>query len=123
MDAWTWLGFATGVSTAAELARKAEAGAVPLDLRSPEAFAAGHIPGAVNVTAKEVLADPAAVQARVRKEVPEARAVTLYLAGGREADLYRAAFALEGEVRLAIFLFPAGFSAWKAEGRPVYSTE
>jgi len=123
MDAWTWLGFPTGVSTAAELERKAKAGSVPLDLRSPEEFAAGHIPGAVNVPAKDVLADPAATEVRIRESVPDAKAVTVYLGGGEEADLYRAAFALEGKVRLAIFLYPAGFSAWKAEGRPVHSTE
>ena len=136
MDAWIWLGFTTGVGTAGEVERKAEGGSVPVDLRSPEEFRAGHIPGAVNVPAKELLADPAALNARVRESVPEALAVTLYMAGakggGAEPELYRAAysiedhqaaFALEGKVRLAVFLYPAGFSGWKADGRPVHSTE
>lgn len=123
MDAWTWLGFATGVATATEVERKAKGGAVPLDLRSPEEFAFGHIPGAVNVPAADVIKHPEDSVASIRKKFPDAKAVTLYLEGGEQADLYRAAFALEGKVRLAIFLFPAGFSAWQAEGKPVHSTE
>jgi rhodanese-related sulfurtransferase len=123
MDAWTWLGFVTKVSAAAEVERKAGAGSVPLDLRSPDAFAAGHIPGAVNVPVNDLLADPAAAEARVRESHPEAKAVTLYLQGGEEPALYQAAYALQGRVRLAVFLFPPGLSAWKAAGRPVHSTE
>ena len=79
MDSWTWLGFYTAVTSAAEVKRKAKAGAVPVDLRSAEDFSAGHLPGAIHVPADEILANSGAFEARIRKSRPEVKAVTLYL--------------------------------------------
>jgi rhodanese-related sulfurtransferase len=123
MDSWTWIGFYTTVTGAAEVERKAKGGAVPVDLRSAEEFDAGHLPGAIHALAEDVLADPASFERRLKESVPAARAVTLYLDGGAEPLLYRVAGALEGQGRLAVFIYPAGFSAWEAEERPVHSTE
>ena len=115
MDSWTWLGFYTAVAGAAEVERKTKAGAVPVDLRSAEDFSAGHLPGAIHVPAAEILADPGAFEARVKKSRPEVRAVTLYLEGGEEPLLYRVAQVLSGQGRMAVFVYPAGYSAHSTE--------
>ena len=42
-----------------ELAAGMPAAGMLIDVRSPEDFAAGHVPGAVNIPLDDVLADPA----------------------------------------------------------------
>jgi rhodanese-related sulfurtransferase len=83
-----------------------------IDVRAPEEFAAGHLPGARNIPADEV--------ARHLAEIPRDRPVVTYCnmrhrgtsRGERAAELLRAsgyqARALEG-----------GFPGWQSAGNPV----
>jgi len=91
-----------------ELARRAQ-DTVVLDVREPEEFAAGHVPGAINL--------PQANLATRLDEVPRDRPVWLICQGG-----YRS-------LRAARFLAQVGFAdvasvrggtaAWQADGRPI----
>jgi rhodanese-related sulfurtransferase len=124
MDSWTWLGFYTVIPGGDEVERKAGGGAVPVDLRPREAFEREHIEGAINVPAAEILADPTVCERAVRAAFPEAKAVTLYLEGNPgEALLYDVAGRLEGQRKIAVFIYPGGLADWKVLKKPLYSTE
>lgn len=92
------------------LARLVEAGgALVVDVREPEEFAAGHVPGAVNLPLSRF--DPAALPAA------NGRQLVLNCLGGKRSgmalDRCRAASATV-DTHLA-----GGFQAWVAAGLPV----
>jgi rhodanese-related sulfurtransferase len=56
-------------------------GALVVDVRSPDEFAAGHVPGAINVPHERIVADPAVLDAH------RDRPLVLYCRSGRRTGL------------------------------------
>ena len=82
-----------------------------VDVRSPEEFAQGHVPGAVNVPLERVQADPAAAGLTVGESL------VVYCVTGLRAG--RAAAALQARGFKDVRQLEGHFAAWQAEGRPV----
>ena len=80
-----------------------------LDVRSHEEFAAGHVPGAVNIPHDEVAARIA--------EVPKDRPVVLYCRSGRRAGMAAQELAERGYARLGHL--EGDMPAWIERGRAV----
>ncbi len=93
VSAWRGAGRFTEVSDADFVLLMIEDGAVAVDTRSPEEYAAGHLPGARNVPVSALLADPAGAL----PDLPQGRDTSLVLlgAGAPSPDLLEAALALE----------------------------
>ncbi len=90
-----------------ELAKRPDAPLV-LDVRSPEEFAAGHVPGAVNIPHDQV--------ARRVSEIDDKRWVLVYCQSGRRAGIAEGVLADAGfDVRQ----MEGSWARWKAEDRPV----
>ncbi len=84
-----------------------------IDVRSPEEFAGGHVPGAVNVPLDDVVADPAqAVGAHRGSDGQEIRVICQ--SGGRSM---KAATTLIAAGIPAVSV-AGGTSAWIEAGRP-----
>lgn len=91
----------------AELARRDDAPLV-LDVRTPEEYAAGHVPGAVLIP-HDQLADRLS-------ELDRDRWVLVYCRSGRRADAAQSVLERAGfEVRQ----IEGSWLRWEAEGRPV----
>ncbi len=91
-------------------------GSPVVDVREPEEFAGGHIPGAVNIPLGrleiEVDAHPAVVERALRE-----RPIVVYcLSGGRSA---RAAAALRRRGFANPVSLAGGIMAWEGDGHPV----
>jgi rhodanese-related sulfurtransferase len=82
---------------------------VVLDVRTPEEFAAGHVPGAKNVPYDLVAARLA--------EIPRDKDVVLYCKSGRRAGLAADVLTAKGYTRLSHL--EGDMTAWVANGRPV----
>ena len=82
---------------------------VVLDVRSPEEFAAGHVPGALNIPFDQV--------AQRFAEVPQDKDVVLYCRSGRRAGIAAEALAAQGYTRL--MHLEGDMPAWIEQGRPV----
>lgn len=80
-----------------------------LDVRSAGEYAAGHVPGAVNVPHDQVAARLA--------ELPRDREIVLYCRSGRRAGLAAEVLAANGFRNLA--LLSGDMPAWEASGNPV----
>jgi phage shock protein E len=80
-----------------------------LDVRTPEEFAAGHVPGAVNIPHDQV-------DARVG-EVPKDKDVVLYCRSGHRASLAATVLAKNGYTRLSHL--EGDMNGWVEKGRPV----
>jgi len=80
-----------------------------LDVRSPEEFREGHVPGAVNVPYDQITARIA--------EVPKNKDVVLYCRSGRRAGIAADVLAANGYTRLSHL--EGDMQAWVAQGRPV----
>jgi len=80
-----------------------------LDVRAPEEYAAGHVPGAVNIPHDQV-ADRLA-------EVPKDKDVVLYCRSGRRSALAGEVLAGKGYTRLQ--LMQGDMPGWVAKGWPV----
>jgi rhodanese-related sulfurtransferase len=96
-------------------------GSPVVDVREPEEFADGHIPGAVNIPLSrfEVEADthPFAVEREGETHSSRERLVVLYcLSGGRSA---RAAAALHRRGFANPVSLAGGILAWAGDGHPV----
>lgn len=92
-----------------ERQQRADADLVVLDVRSPGEFAAGHVPGALNIPHDRIgehLAD-----------VPRDKDVVLYCQSGRRAGIAAQVLAEQGYTRL--FHLEGDIAAWKAQGRPL----
>jgi len=96
---------------AAELMERVKLGLVTvLDVRPPEEFAAGHLPGAVNVPADDL--------ARRLKKLPKTREVIAYCRGPY-CLLSVVAVALLHKKGYKARRLEDGFPEWKAAGLPV----
>ena len=80
-----------------------------LDVRAPEEFVTGHVPGAVNIPYDQVAARLA--------EVPKDKDVVLYCRSGRRAALAAEVLAANGYSRLGYL--EGDMPAWIGKGRPV----
>jgi len=80
-----------------------------LDVRSPQEFAEGHVPGAVNVPYDQVAVRLA--------EIPRDKDVVLYCRSGRRAGLAADVLAANDYKRL--LHLDGDMQAWTAQGRPV----
>ena len=100
----------TDASDVAAALRAGSPGFVLLDARSPEAFAAGHLPGALS-------APHATIDARVARELPEGLVVAYCWGPGCNAATKAGArLAAQGR-RVKEML--GGFEYWEREGHPV----
>lgn len=99
------------VSQEALLARqqKGDPALFVLDVRTPEEFAAGHVPGAVNIPHEQVAARAA--------DVPKDKDVVIYCRSGRRSALAAEALAAKGYTRLGHL--DGDMLAWEAKGLPV----
>jgi phage shock protein E len=80
-----------------------------LDVRTPEEFAEGHVPGAVNVPHDQIAAR--------LDQVPKDKDVVLYCRSGRRAGLAAELLAANGYTRLSHL--EGDMPAWVERGRPV----
>ena len=80
-----------------------------LDVRAPEEYAAGHVPGAVNIPHDQVASRLA--------EVPKDKDVVLYCRSGRRSALASEVLAGNGYTRLQ--LMQGDMPGWMAKDRPV----
>jgi len=80
-----------------------------LDVRTPEEYASGHVPGAANIPHDQVAARLA--------EVPKDRPVVLYCRSGRRSGL--AAEVLNESGYRRVQLLEGDMPAWIERGRPV----
>jgi phage shock protein E len=101
------------ISQADLLARleKKDAGLVVLDVRTPEEFAAGHVPGARNVSHDQLPAKLAELASLKDKEV------VLYCRSGRRTALAEQTLRGAGFTRLRHL--EGDWLAWQAEQKPV----
>src|SRR4051812_34862089 len=88
---------------------------VLLDVRLPEDFAAGHIPGAVNQCVFEVVFLPALERKGFSHDAP----ICVYGAGEDSHESRVAAEKLERAGFSQVLDFRGGLEAWMAEARPV----
>ncbi|HSW33227.1 MAG TPA: rhodanese-like domain-containing protein [Steroidobacteraceae bacterium] len=80
-----------------------------LDVRSPEEYASGHVPGAVNIPYDQMASRIA--------EVPKDKDVVLYCRTGRRAGIAAEVLAGQGYTRLQHL--EGDIVAWVEKGRPV----
>ena len=80
-----------------------------LDVRTPEEFRAGHIPGAINVPHEQVASRAA--------ELASQHGVAVYCMKGPRARLGEQALLASGASE--VLHVEGGFSAWQAAGLPV----
>ena len=80
-----------------------------LDVRTPEEYAAGHVPGAVNVPYDQVASHLA--------EIPKDKDVVIYCRSGRRTGL--AAEVLEANGYTKLVHLQGDMQAWLQDGRPV----
>lgn len=86
-----------------------------IDARTPEEFAEGHIPGAINLPFDEAVTDPA----RLESFDANGRPTIVYCGGGTCESSMSLAFALlqAGQKRLLVFM--GGYPEWVGAGFPV----
>jgi rhodanese-related sulfurtransferase/DNA-binding transcriptional ArsR family regulator len=97
----------------ADLVDRLQAGQVTLlDVRPPEEYAAGHLPGAINIPLSELT--------QRLQELPTNGAVVAYCRGPYCALSHEAAALLQQRGFTALRL-QEGYPEWKAEGLPVHS--
>ncbi len=92
------------------MARVQEGTVTVIDVRPPEEYASGHVPGAVNIPIKEL--------ERRLDDLPEGREVVAYCRGTWCVLSFEAVASLRGKGRAARRL-EAGYPEWKAAGLPV----
>ncbi|KAI8476774.1 MAG: Rhodanese-like domain-containing protein [Monoraphidium minutum] len=106
----------------------AKGGVTYLDVRTPEEFTEGHVPGSVNIplmlqpkgggAGHDGLEPNAAFVDDAKKRFPEgASKLVLACAAGRRAA--RAADLLSAAGFTDLSVFKPGWSQWKEDGRPV----
>ena len=80
-----------------------------LDVRTPQEYADGHVPGAVNVPYDQLASRLA--------EVPKDKDVVLYCKSGRRAGIAADMLAANGYTRLSHL--EGDMNAWVEKGRPI----
>ncbi len=101
------------ISPQALLARQAkgDSSLFVLDVRTAEEFAAGHVPGAINVPYDQVASQLA--------QIPKDKDVVLYCKSGRRAGLAAEVLRASGYTKLEHL--QGDMQAWLQDGRPVES--
>lgn len=111
-----------------DFTRRRAAGAVVLDARSPQDFAAGHLRGSVNVPADGRFAEreagppprlpahPLAELARRTDEIPADRPLVVHCAGGHRSSIAAGPLRHQGRADVSDLL--GGYTAWSAEFAP-----
>jgi phage shock protein E len=94
--------------------RLGEAGLVVLDVRTPEEFAAGHVPGAINVPHDQVEARLAELAGAKDQDV------VLYCRSGRRVQVAAGVLAKAGFTRLSHL--EGDFPGWSGAGLPTQVT-
>lgn len=89
----------------------AEQGALLLDVRTPEEYASGHVPGAVNVPYDELSSRIGEIEAR------RGGSVVVYCEKGPRAS--KATATLAGAGFASVRSLAGHMSAWRASGLPV----
>jgi rhodanese-related sulfurtransferase len=89
--------------------RQSAAAPVVIDVRTPDEYASGHIPGALNIPLEEIAA-------RI-SEVEAPNGVALYCMMGPRARKGEAALLAAGY--RSVLHVEGGFAAWQAGGLPV----
>ncbi|MCU0975766.1 MAG: rhodanese-like domain-containing protein [Steroidobacteraceae bacterium] len=102
------------VAPAALEQRLGEADLVVLDVRSAEEFAAGHVPGAINVPYDQVAGRLAELAGAKDKDV------VLYCRSGRRVEVAAGVLAKNGFTRLSHL--EGDFPAWSKAGLPTQAT-
>ncbi len=92
--------------------RESEAAPVVIDVRTPDEYASGHIPGAVNVPFDQV--------AQRIAEIDAPHGVALYCMVGPRARKGESALLAAGYEK--IFHLEGGLAAWQAADLPIEST-
>jgi phage shock protein E len=95
--------------TLLERQKKGDDSTFVLDVRSPEEYATGHVPGAVNIPYDQMASRVA--------EVPKDKDVVLYCRSGRRAGIAAEVLASQGYGRLQHL--EGDIVAWADKGRPV----
>ncbi len=97
--------------SAAELHAWGESGAAPvvIDVRTPNEYASGHIPGAINIPFDQV--------AQRIAEIETPQGVALYCMVGPRARMGESALLAAGYQR--VLHLEGGLAAWKAAGLPI----
>ena len=93
----------------AELRARPDAPVVVLDVRTPEEYAAGHVPGAVNIPYDQV--------GTRLSEIPKTDDVVLYCRSGRRAALAAETLSAAGYTKLSHLT--GDMQGWTAAGLPV----
>jgi rhodanese-related sulfurtransferase len=93
--------------------QQADASLYVLDVRTPEEFVAGHVPGAVNIPFDQMAAR--------FDEVPKDKDVVLYCRSGRRVGLAAEVLANHGYTRLQHLEGDIG--GWVGQGHPVAKPE
>ena len=109
------LAFETDVSDVSAALQAGEPGFVLLDSRSAEAWAQGHVPGAVHLPGREI---PERADAELDRAVP----VVAYCWGPGCNGATRAALAL-AQRGFAVREMLGGFEYWAREGLPVETAD
>lgn len=91
-------------------------GALILDAREPDEFAAGHIPGAINVPYESAGSDPARLQALD----PGGKPIIIYCGGGTcEVSMHLAETLIFQHGRRRVLVYMGGWPDWVKAGAPV----
>ena len=91
------------------LSQQADPGFVLLDVRSPELYAQGHVPGALSLPRRKIIAS------RMRQQYPAGTLFVTYCAGPHCNGAARAAAAL-ARLGYPVKLMAGGITGWQDEG-------
>lgn len=108
IDEWVFDSRAMEILSGAEVQLFINDGAVVVDLRSPTAFATGHIEGAVNIAPADLISDPADALSGVSLDTT----IILYGAGGPVASEYEAAAAISAAGYTSVLYYSPGWLDW-----------
>lgn len=86
-------------------------GALAVDVREPQEYAAGHVPGAINLPLGSIAARLA--------ELPKDREMVLVCNTGNRSSLSAQLLLREGYDGARVANLEGGTSAWRTQGRPV----
>ena len=86
-----------------------------IDARDAEEYAAGHIPGAVNVPGEQATTDPA----RLEAFDPQGKPIIVYCGGGTCELSMSLGFALVAAGKHKVLVYMGGWPEWTTAGYPV----
>lgn len=96
-----------------------EQGALFVDARDAEAYAAGHIPGSLNLPFDDVITDPE----RLTEVDSGGRPIIVYCSGGTCESSTSLAWELIGNGHTRVLVFHGGWPAWEEAGYEVATLE